>query len=266
MRDYSNKTLWGPSLPRINTPPERLILSPSEGIARKLLGVIAEQEPGAGVTVERSPHPLGAATVSTVSAAADVDGFAAFTIISGFLGAPAAVVFLEPYLAAGTKTVWLIGPVGMLSAEPNVSDDEIGDLLIPTLALVSDGTSPHYGHSDQFRFTALDDQQIAGVVRCAESAAVRVKNAGSIITTDAPFRETEAWCRGALARGANFVDMESAAVTATCAAYGSKCFGFFLISDIVSAASSVGFSSKRFKAGRAVLTQALSELLRKPRE
>ena len=98
------------------------------------------------------------------------------------MGAPAAALLLERLIALGAK--WVIGVGSCGSLQPDLT---IGEVILPTGALVEEGTSPHY-LAPGVRTTP--DAELLGALRDALSASGVSPHEGRIWTTDAPFRET----------------------------------------------------------------------------
>jgi len=121
------------------------------------------------------------------------------------VGAPYAVMLLEILIASGAKRIVFYGLCGAIS-----SDVKIGDIILPTGAIIDEGTSSHY------------DQKPAGVVQASETITNSIKSLltrkkiifheGLIWTTDAIFRETREKVRHYQGKKVLGVEMETSAL------------------------------------------------------
>ncbi len=127
-------------------------------------------------------------------------------VLYGELGAPAAVAALESLIASGARQILVLSFCGSLSPAY-----KIGDVISVSRALVDEGTSPHY-FPKRMMFGPTD--------RLKEKVERRLETrglpflAGSIVSTDAPFRETHGWLARMRKRKAGLVDMELSSVFA----------------------------------------------------
>ncbi len=123
------------------------------------------------------------------------------------VGASHAAMALELMIAAGVRTILLVGSAGSLQ-----SHLPLGALVIPTTAIRHEGTSHHYLAEGEAAVPApelVDDLVSAAVSRGLPAPAL-----GPAWSTDAPYRE----CASTVARlqreGALVVEMEAAALFA----------------------------------------------------
>lgn len=157
--------------------------------------------------------------------------FAGQSVIYGALGAAAGGLALETAIASGIKEVILLGFCGSLSRH-----FRIGDAVVVREALPDEGTSRHYLPRRRSFLPSPD------LSRDLESSS-KVLLSGVIISTDAPYRETAAWLKRSLQRGAELVDMETSAVFALAAFHGIKAASLQIVSDeIFSGRWKSGFS------------------------
>ena len=68
---------------------------------------------------------------------------APFTLVGPFVGAPYAGMLLETLIAWGAKKIIFFGWCGAIS-----HDVKFGDIIIPTGAMIDEGTSKHYHQND----------------------------------------------------------------------------------------------------------------------
>lgn len=123
------------------------------------------------------------------------------------IGAPAAASALDLMIAAGARTVLLVGSAGSL--QPRLP---VGSLVVPTEALRHEGTSHHYlPPAEAVQPSAeLVDLLVSATLARTKTAPAK----GPTWTTDAPYRE----CADTVARlrsaGVLSVEMEAAALFA----------------------------------------------------
>jgi uridine phosphorylase len=131
-----------------------------------------------------------------------------------------AVLALEALIGGGAEEVLYLGTAGSLV--PELSP---GDLFFPSLALSSEGTSPHYQPSE----LTPDEKLYANLKETFSSLGLF--NAGSVWTTDAPLRETQEKRDFFKERGAMAVEMEVAALFAVASFRKIKLASILLVSD-----------------------------------
>lgn len=177
--------------------------------------------------VLRERHPHRRERVGRMT----LDVFEEEALVRGLQGAPAAAIQIELLIAAGFRQFALVGTAG----HPHVGAPMlgIGDTVCVTGALVYEGTSRHYGWSE-------DRIENVPPSRLAELADRR----GMVATTDAIFRETPSWIAEVVERGAMAIDMELSALMSVCRARGASLDAVVVVSDLVGPnAWRVGFSS-----------------------
>jgi len=127
-------------------------------------------------------------------------------VLYGDLGAPAAVAALEGLIASGARQVLILSFCGSL--DPTY---RIKDVVSISRALADEGTSLHYFPRRKMYTPS------AGLKADVES---RLKSSGlpfqtgSLVSTDAPFRETKPWLMKIQKKKIGLVDMEVSAVFA----------------------------------------------------
>lgn len=142
--------------------------------------------------------------------------------IRGGYGAPAAVDTLETVLALGVKRVIIMGMCGGFSADINV-----GDVVIPQMVYCGEGTSQHYLGSIE---TITPDRSLQEAFFNSYSANFKVLEYPTV-STDAVYRQTmakEAYWRS---KNCVAVDMESSALLAVCQYYSIPACAVLLCSD-----------------------------------
>ncbi len=176
------------------------------------------------------------------------------------MGAPAAALLLERLIALGAK--WVIGVGSCGSLQPHVS---IGQVILPTGALVEEGTSLHYLAPG---VQTIPDAELMGVLRAALKASGIEPHEGRIWTTDAPFRETREKVIRYGRDGVLAVEMETSALM-TVAFFRKTPFASALVvsDEIGSLRWKRGFESPGYVQGLArVAKVAVGVLSEKSRE
>ncbi len=183
-----------------------------------------------------------------------------FALVGPMVGAPYAVMLLETLAAWGVRHFFFLGWCGAVSAAVKT-----GDLLVPTAALIDEGTSVHY----------REPGLLPPVSYPAPSAVDRIKellahdpcrqHAGTVWTTDAIFRETPAKIRRFQAEGALAVDMETSALFSAARFRGVDLGGLLVVSDELSSLHwQPGFKTEAFSTGRSRACEVIKRLCHLP--
>lgn len=152
--------------------------------------------------------------------------FSRHCVVGPGLGAPLAVLVLEPFILGGAKEIVLLGFCGSLSRRIKV-----GDAVSISCALSDEGTSRHYHpRKEAFSPSPRLQSKLEGGLQ-ARGLDFRT---GVLVTTDAPFRETPAWLRRSRHKGAGLVDMEASAVFALAEYHGIQAASVQIVSDELS--------------------------------
>ncbi len=163
-------------------------------------------------------------------------GYANRVVLSRCVGAPLAVMALERLIASGAKEIIILGFCGALDERTG-----IGEAVSVTEAASDEGTSKHY--FPRKRIFRASSELRARVENTLAECALSFVN-GPVVSTDAPFRETQRWLDRNRQRGMQFVDMETSAVFALAHFYGIQAAALHLVSDMLTSASHrVGFHS-----------------------
>jgi purine-nucleoside phosphorylase len=173
-------------------------------------------------------------------------GFGSFFKLQGSavlfqaLGAPLAALALEPMIVSGAKEIIVLGFCGSLSV-----GFEIADVVSISQAFSEEGTSKHYVPRKRlFSPSPALRRQVESGLR----ASGRDFKTGTIVSTDAPLRETKSWLRRNQKRGAELVDMETAAVFALAEFHSVRAASLQIVSDELSSGKwKPGFSSTRLE-------------------
>ena len=163
------------------------------------------------------------------------------------VGAPAAASALELMIAAGVRTVILVGSAGSL--QPSLP---IGSLLVAIGALRHEGTSHHYLPAGEPAVASAD--LVDALVSAALRRGLKPPPRGLLWTTDAPYRE----CADSVARlresGVLAVEMEAAALFAVATHRGSRAALLAAVSDELHDRWKPGFHTLAYR--RALLRAA----------
>ena len=169
------------------------------------------------------------------------------------VGAPYAVMIAETLIAWGSRTLIFFGWCGALCKPV-----EIGDVVLPTLALIDEGTSRHYlpGFDSSAPSAALIQKLAEGCA--AEDIAF---HQGPVWSTDAPFRETQEKVLGYQQQGALAVEMECSAIFTVGAFRSAEVAALLVVSDDLSSLTwNPGFKDPRFARGREAACNIISRL------
>ena len=171
------------------------------------------------------------------------------------MGAPYGVMLLETLVAWGAREIIFLGWCGAISKAVS-----IGDILVPDLAWIDEGTSRAYTPepAQSAQPSAALSQSLATWLR-KESIPF---HEGSVWTTDAIFRETPEKVMHYQSKGALAVEMELSALFTVSAYLGVALSAVLAVSDDLSDLSwKPGFSDKAFAETRLKLVGALAGYL-----
>ena len=167
-------------------------------------------------------------------------------IIGPIVGAPYAAMVLETLVVWGARQFLFIGWCGAVS-----SDVKIGDLIIPTRAIIDEGTSKHY------LCTSLPSDVSYPTTTSLERIHRQLSrekidfHKGTVWTTDAIFRETPDKIKYFRSQGASAVDMETSALFSIACYRGVEIGAILVVSDELSTLKwAPGFKTEAFAAGR----------------
>ncbi len=178
-------------------------------------------------------------------------------ILGPFMGAPYAAVLLEHLIAWGAGSIVHYGWAGTLSSNLN-----IGDVLIPTRALVDEGITRCY-YNDHI-ITSSPDEGIQAHLTANMDVSPAKTHAGAVWTTDALFNETPEKIAHYQAQAALAVEMEASALFSVASLRSIRIGCLLAISDDLSRGDwQPGFSGKRFKRTRHRICSLLPEILMK---
>ena len=159
------------------------------------------------------------------------------------IGAPYAAMVLETLIAWGARRVIFLGWGGAISEQV-----KIGDIILPTSALVDEGTSRNYAVPDNAQSKPAP-AMVSRVAQVLEDNRVEF-HSGKIWTTDALYRETRAKVEGYQRQGVLAVEMEVSALFSVARFRQVELGAMLVVSDELSAFIwRPGFKDKRFVKG-----------------
>ena len=172
------------------------------------------------------------------------------------VGAPYAAMLLETLIAWGVKKIVFLGWCGAIS-----DTVKIGDIIVPTSAIIDEGTSTHYlpdnTHSQPF------PEIIAQAHKLLQERDIKFHQ-GAIWSTDAVFRETPAKVEYFQKMNALAVDMETSCLFTVAKFRDVEIGGVLVVSDELSAFKwRPGFKDERFIEGRQTACRVVKELCQK---
>lgn len=169
------------------------------------------------------------------------------------VGSPYAAMLAETLIAWGAQSLFFLGWCGAISDTVT-----IGDLVLPTSALIDEGTSPHYV-PDVSESTA--SASLVQKVSDACSSRGIVVHLGAVWTTDAPYRETPDRVLGYRRQGALAVEMECSALFTIGAFRSAAVAALLVVSDDLSSLTwNPGFKDPRFARGREAACNIIGRL------
>ena len=176
--------------------------------------------------------------------------------IGPIVGAPYAAMVLETLIAWGARQFIYLGWCGAVSPEV-----KIGDILIPTAALIDEGTSVHYSCVSPAPEVSYPAPISLDWIRQQFSHDKLRYHEGVVWTTDAIFRETPEKIKHFRSQRAAAVDMETSALFTVAKYRGAEIGGILVVSDELSSLNWVpGFKTEAFSSGRAQTYEVIRRL------
>jgi len=181
-----------------------------------------------------------------------------FSVTGPFVGAPYAVILLETLIAWGVRKIIFLGWCGAVSKKV-----KIGDIVLPTSAVIDEGTSAHYGQLDTG--VSRTSSSLVSMIRQVLNKNQIEFHAGTIWTTDAVYRETRHLVEAHQQDGILAVEMELSALYSVAKFRRVALAGILVVSDELSSLDwRPGFKDKRFVQGRRTACRVVKELCRIP--
>jgi len=172
------------------------------------------------------------------------------------VGAPYAAILLETLIAWGVKKIVFLGWCGAIS-----DTVKIGDIIVPTSAIIDEGTSTHYLSDNSY--SQPFPEIIAQAHKLLQERDIKFHQ-GTIWSTDAVFRETPEKVKYFQKMNALAVDMETSCLFTVAKFRDVEIGGVLVVSDELSAFKwRPGFKDERFIEGRQTACSVVKELCQK---
>ena len=179
-----------------------------------------------------------------------------FSLTGPLIGAPYAAIILETLIAWGARKILFFGWCGAISH--NV---KIGDIIIPTGAIIDDGTSKHYDADENS--VALPSVQLVEKTRNALMENDLPFHEGTLWSTDAIYRETCEKVEYFQKKDVLAVEMETSAIFTVGRYRNVDVGGILVVSDELSTFKlQSGFKEKRFKKNRRAVCKIIGEWMK----
>lgn len=171
-----------------------------------------------------------------------------------FVGAPYAVMLMETLVAWGARKILFMGWCGAVAEKV-----KIGDIILPTAAVIDEGTSAHYETMDNERSCACPSM-VSAIRNFLVEKQVDF-HAGEIWTTDAVYRETRQQVETHQRNGILAVEMELSALFTAARYRRVSLAGILVVSDELSLMKwRPGFKDEGFHKGRRTACRMVKEL------
>jgi len=169
------------------------------------------------------------------------EGRAGVSLAGPLIGAPYAAMILEALIVGGARKIIFFGWCGAVSC--NV---KIGDVVIPSAAMIDEGTSTHYQPNDA-KFATPSVSLRQQTQRMFKKKGLNFHD-GVVWTTDAVYRETREKVEHFQRRDVLAVEMETAALFSVGRYRKVDVGAVLVVSDELSTFSwKPGFRNARFK-------------------
>ena len=172
------------------------------------------------------------------------------------IGAPYAAMMLETLIAWGARRIIFLGWCGAVSKQV-----KIGDIILPTSALVDEGTSRNYAVPDNGQSKPAS-AMVSLIEQVLEDNRVDF-HSGKIWTTDAVYRETREKVENYQKQGVLAVEMEVSALFSVARFRQVELSAMLVVSDELSAFKwRPGFRDQRFVTGHQTACRMVRESCR----
>jgi len=181
------------------------------------------------------------------------NSLSAFSLAGPVTGAPYAALLMETLMAWGARDFIYFGWCGSISGEI-----ETGDIILPTDAIIDEGTS--VGYEKQAGKISYPSKDINQNIKAVLDDLSMDYHQGRIWTTDAIFRETREKVEHFQIQKALAVEMELSALFTVAKFRGIRMGAILVVSDeLASFTWNPGFNDKRFKQGRMAVAGVIKE-------
>jgi purine-nucleoside phosphorylase len=179
------------------------------------------------------------------------------SVVGPVIGAPYATLILESLVVWGASKILFLGWCGAIDAAVAV-----GDILVPTGALIDEGTSPNYTDCPLQPVLPSADLLTAVSAHLSQQG-IRFRQ-GLVWSTDAIFRETAAKVIHYRQQKALAVEMEVSALFCVAAFRKAAAAALLVVSDsLASLTWQTGFKTEAFKNARTQACETIVQLSRK---
>jgi len=176
------------------------------------------------------------------------------SIAGPLIGAPYAVMVLENLIAWGVRHFIFFGWCGAISHKV-----KIGDIIVPTSAIIDEGTSKHYTTNPNLVVTP--STSVLKKIKTSFNKKNVDFHEGLVWTTDAIYRETREKVEYFQKKNVLAVEMEASALFTVGKFRNVKTGGILAVSDDLSTFDwQRGFHNKRFIKNRRAVLEAISHL------
>ncbi len=174
-----------------------------------------------------------------------------------FVGAPYATMVLETLIAWGAKKILFIGWCGSISKKV-----KIGDIIIPSAAIIDEGTSRHYQNEDAL--VSYPSELMITRLKAELNQNKIHFHSGTVWSTDAIYRETRKQVEHYQSQDAIAVEMETSALF-TVARFRQVDLGAMLVvsDELDSFKWRPGFKMDEFKRGRRAACKVIKNVCQK---
>jgi uridine phosphorylase len=182
---------------------------------------------------------------------------AGFSLTGPLIGAPYAAMVLETLIAWGARKIIFLGWCGSISQKV-----VIGDIIVPTSAIIDEGTSGHYKEDDN-RISFPSELMVTKVKAALDRNRVNYHH-GSVWSTDAIYRETRDKVENYQRQDVIGVEMEISALF-TVAKFRKVDMGAMVVvsDELASFKWRPGFKMNEFKHGRKAACTVIRDICRK---
>ncbi|MCP4110644.1 MAG: nucleoside phosphorylase [Desulfobacteraceae bacterium] len=179
---------------------------------------------------------------------------AGISLTGPVISAPYAVMLLESLIAWGAQKIIYFGWCGSIS-----HDIRIGDIIVPTGAIIDEGTSKHYC-ADEKEITK-PSQVIVEKTKHALKQNSLPFHEGTIWTMDAIYRETREKVEYYQSENVSGVEMELSALFTVGKFRNAELGGILVVSDeLASFTWQPGFSNEQFIQARAGVAEVIASM------
>ncbi|MBW1644218.1 MAG: nucleoside phosphorylase [Deltaproteobacteria bacterium] len=180
---------------------------------------------------------------------------AGFSVVGPFVGAPYAAMLLETLVAWGAEKIIFFGWCGAIS-----HDVKIGDVIIPTGAIIDEGTSKHY-HQEEDGVSRPSSYILKNTKEALIKAGLAFHE-GVVWSTDAIYRETSEKVKYYQAKDILAVEMELSALFTVGKFRNVQMGGILVVSDELSTLKwQPGFKEQHFKESRKAVIEVIKEII-----